>query len=648
MEQEVTKETEGESTGDFFHEMYLLQETLFCHPEFPDSLYLRLNSPSGRDLQEALNATESNTCFEIFQGEVLSTNTFFGSFYRAYWQRYAPFGKLKVRIGFSGEISLRILEDVDGKVHLRSVVKIKHVGTKTALVDFSTDHHETDTHIGNDASGRVFVEIEATQASVIRTLDFVSPDTAPGREINLSIGLCTFNQEVYLGRTLKELSGLLATEPCLKTIYLVNQSNSFHTAAIHEQLKSPRIKLIEQRNLGGCGGFTRTLVEAQHASVPASHHLLMDDDILIDARIIPRAIRFLSYAKQDIVLGGAMLDAMFPTVMYEAGVRLRRDNTIERNCHGADLSDQKSLHHFSKVTEIDYNAWWFCILPINRIKEIGLPGPVFIRGDDIEYGQRMADAGVATVALPGIAVWHEPFYVKPDGWQAYYDLRNRLIFAASYPHKVRQLSIVSILGILLKPSLSHQYMSAQLRLQAVADFLKGPDLLFARDPEAIHTEVMDLGRNDALVTLDQAEWVAKPLRKATPDTRARPLLALRFISSLLATGLRGQRKEEVPIFLDINVHAVNTKRRSYVVTNSLRSYHQLFVPNRRRLWQLVWQLCVITIRYAMQVRRSSQAWKIGMKSYCRPDYWQRLFYEPVDESHQKPAQLSKQGAEANE
>ena len=49
-------------------------------------------------------------------------------------------------------------------------------------------------------------------------------------------------------------------------------------------------------------------------------------------------------------------------------------------------------------------------VPTERFRDdraIGLPAPVFIRGDDFEYGQRLARAGVPTVTLPGIAVWHD-------------------------------------------------------------------------------------------------------------------------------------------------------------------------------------------------------------------------------------------------
>ena len=49
------------------------------------------------------------------------------------------------------------------------------------------------------------------------------------------------------------------------------------------------------------------------------------------------------------------------------------------------------------------------------VEKVGLPLPVFIRGDDVEYGLRLYMRGVDTIVMPGIAVWHEPFYLKIGG-----------------------------------------------------------------------------------------------------------------------------------------------------------------------------------------------------------------------------------------
>ena len=43
------------------------------------------------------------------------------------------------------------------------------------------------------------------------------------------------------------------------------------------------------------------------------------------------------------------------------------------------------------------------------IKENGLPLPIFVRGDDIEFSMRN---NKEIVSLNGINVWHDPFILK--------------------------------------------------------------------------------------------------------------------------------------------------------------------------------------------------------------------------------------------
>ena len=35
-----------------------------------------------------------------------------------------------------------------------------------------------------------------------------------------------------------------------------------------------------------------------------------------------------------------------------------------------------------------YGAWWYSCIPLNEVREKGLPLPLFVRCDDVEYGMR--------------------------------------------------------------------------------------------------------------------------------------------------------------------------------------------------------------------------------------------------------------------
>ena len=63
-----------------------------------------------------------------------------------------------------------------------------------------------------------------------------------------------------------------------------------------------------------------------------------------------------------------------------------------------------------------------------------MPLPIFIRGDDIEFSRR---CNAKILSLPGICVWHEPFYKKySEIMEDYYLLRNVLIFSFSTPQNL--------------------------------------------------------------------------------------------------------------------------------------------------------------------------------------------------------------------
>jgi galactofuranosylgalactofuranosylrhamnosyl-N-acetylglucosaminyl-diphospho-decaprenol beta-1,5/1,6-galactofuranosyltransferase len=132
--------------------------------------------------------------------------------------------------------------------------------------------------------------------------------------------------------------------------------------------------------------------------------------------------------------------------------------------------------------DVDYTAWWMCLIPLEVIKSIGYSLPLFIKWDDAEFGLRAGKAGFPTVSLPGMAVWHMPWTEKDDrlDWQAYFHLRNNLVVAMLHSPFPRG-------GRMIRESLEHQaahlismqYSAVHLRNLAIEDVLRGPEHLHA-------------------------------------------------------------------------------------------------------------------------------------------------------------------------
>ncbi len=64
------------------------------------------------------------------------------------------------------------------------------------------------------------------------------------------------------------------------------------------------------------------------------------------------------------------------------------------------------------------------LFPMKIVTPENLPMPIFIRGDDLEYGLRNMKT---LILMNGICVWHEPFENKYSSFLEYYIMRNQLI-----------------------------------------------------------------------------------------------------------------------------------------------------------------------------------------------------------------------------
>ena len=58
------------------------------------------------------------------------------------------------------------------------------------------------------------------------------------------------------------------------------------------------------------------------------------------------------------------------------------------------LADRESLNIWNESFDLDYDGWWFCILPLAAIPKVGLPAPFFLHNDDVDYGLRLNAAGI--------------------------------------------------------------------------------------------------------------------------------------------------------------------------------------------------------------------------------------------------------------
>jgi galactofuranosylgalactofuranosylrhamnosyl-N-acetylglucosaminyl-diphospho-decaprenol beta-1,5/1,6-galactofuranosyltransferase len=428
----------------------------------------------------------------------LTSDTYFNAVFATHWRENTGIERLRFRAAVAGRCRVRVLRASPTQ---RAELARCEVSAAEEAIDLAVP---IDAAAGPEP-GIVFFEVQAFAPVTLREAVW-SAEVAAVHPVRLAVGSCTFRREDYLVRNLKTL---VADREVMAGVAAILIADNGSSPRLHAELAglSPRIRLYPQANIGGAGGFARVLLEVQGVA-EATHVLLMDDDVRLDSEALFRARAFLMAVQENVCVGGQMLDLLRPGLLVEAGARADFARlAIEPQWAGLQLGDPRSLQALARPYEIDYNAWWFCVLPLDAVRAGGLPLPVFVRGDDIEYGCRLKRAGIRTLVPPGIAIWHEPFDAKTGGWQSYFATRNFLIAAACQGEGWAKTAGKAIRRRVVSSLLASDYYEAWLICEGLADFLAGPTILEG-DPSSLLARLQS-GRI--------------PRRASRPSQRLRPL-----------------------------------------------------------------------------------------------------------------------------
>lgn len=429
-------------------------------------------------------------------------DTYFNGFSIEKWMKYTVLDNVSVNLCLSGKFKVTLLSkenihnDVITKVISETVVESEGkqmfsfpytFGDKKGMYTFCLEALSDDARFYGGAYSTE-VPVEAV------------------REVKIGIAICTFKREAFIEKNLRILNeAILQNEESPlyghMEVFIADNGQSLD----RERLASENIHINPNRNLGGAGGFTRDLIEimTHNDELNITHALLMDDDIVIEPEALVKTYMILSLLKdeyQDAFVGGAMLRLDKQTIQVEAGASWNGGylNSLKQNLN---LKKCKSCLYNEVEEYTEFNAWWYCCFPMKIVTPDNLPLPIFIRGDDLEYGLRNMKH---LILMNGICVWHEPFENKYSSFLEYYIMRNQLIdnsFHCQW-YGAKQLS-KAIIGHCAREVMFYRYKNVDLYLQGIKDFLKGPQWLMEQDGEALHKSVMAAGyKGQDLETLD--------------------------------------------------------------------------------------------------------------------------------------------------
>ena len=189
------------------------------------------------------------------------------------------------------------------------------------------------------------------------------------------------------------------------------------------------------------------------------------------------------------MLGGGLLRLDIPYIQHANG-ELWQGGRIGVTKRGYDLRRMTDVVRNEYNLPMEYNGWWYCCVPLAE-QFRGFPLPIFIHGDDIEYGLRF-DGNIMT--MNGIGVWHDAFDNRKASSMEYYDMRNTLIACAIHHPKFSRLHMIKRVARHLIGQMLHLRVKDQeLTMKGVEDFCKGTDFLKELDPTKLHPEIMKMG-----------------------------------------------------------------------------------------------------------------------------------------------------------
>ncbi|MEV0249950.1 glycosyltransferase [Nocardia sp. NPDC050712] len=444
----------------------VLQRGIFTGPsaKISDELYAVVKGRAHRSRLE----------LSLEKGATAHTNTYFGRFAAAYWQRWTVVTEVRATmvLEVTGKALVRIVaSDIAGHRRIIGSADVTASGalTLTAPVDQFVD------------GGALWLEFDAVGGPLgISELTWTAK--APDRMRPVAIAICTFNRAADCAETVAALASDPTVLAAIDAVYVVDQGTDQVQDRPRFQETLPilgdKLRYIQQPNLGGAGGFTRGLYEVsavnEHADV-----ILMDDDILCEPETVLRLNAFANLTVEPTLVGAQMLFLLNPDFLNVGAEEVH----LHELKHGQKVA--KALRNTSMLkknqerrVDAGYNAWWTCLIPAEVVKKIGLPVPIFFQWDDVEYGVRARENGFVTVTLPNAAVWHADFYWKDfDDWARYFSTRNSLIVGAMHAQLDGKKITRQLFRNIAEYLVAMQYGLAHTTLQGIEDFLEGPKVL---------------------------------------------------------------------------------------------------------------------------------------------------------------------------
>ncbi len=476
----------------------------------------------------------------------VSFGTYFNAFPASYWRTFTTLESVVLRVRTRGTGKVIV-----SRSNARAV--IQRVEQSDVKGESVTEFELPFTNFTDGGWYWFDLVAETESFELVEAGWFAPASVSPtrGEEGSVSIAITTLNRAEYCLEVLRDIGENTEVMSVIDNLFVTDQGTQ--KVAAQEgfpevaALLGDKLRVIDQINIGGSGGFSRGMYETLEAG-ESDYVLLLDDDIKIEPESIRRVLKFADYARTPTIVGGHMFDMYDKSKLHAFAEGFDMWNflwgPLTPNRHDFSTSNLRQTDWMHRRIDGMYNGWWMCLIPVSVVKEIGLSLPVFIKWDDAEYALRARAIGAPTVTMPGAAVWHVSWVDKDDAtdWQAFFHARNRLVAAlmhSPFPRGGRLLT--ANLATDIRHLVSMQYAALAMRHEAYRNILTGPGQLQKDMLTRLGKTRELMGRyTDGVVIKDREKLppISHEIRAAKPSNTTRPPLRLLRPLWLAKTALR--------------------------------------------------------------------------------------------------------------
>ncbi len=584
--------------------------------------------------QIAVRTVRGSASYDSGQGELVvhgdvDFTTYLNALGIGKWRRYANVGGVCLRLELCGDEAT-----VYGTCLRPGSGEIERVSAPLAHIEASDEWHVANVSIPVPEGAHIvsFALVSEGEVRLKGGSWYTQVNETAVNEVRIAIATTTFRKEAYVTRNIEairtELFGGSDEAHDKFHLFVVDNGRTLDAEALSDN----NVTVIPNPNVGGSGGFARGMMAAQDAN--CTHVLLMDDDVRVFPESFKRTYNLLRLANAryaQAFIEGGMLNMEDPNILFEDVATVKRDGMYYSVNRSVPIDTVEGMGAV-EATDVElprvYGAWWYCCIPTSVVRSKGLPLPLFVRCDDVEYGLR---CGATIMTMNGICVWHECFEGRFKGSVDSYQLtRNFLIMAACDD---LDKSIVRAFMMRFRRTFhiflrSMNYDTCDLMLDGLSDYLKGPSFIAEVDGEKL---LMKNGKkNEQLVDVEELDpqivGAAKPDHRYLGAERDRGML-LKTLEMLphdrhvLPDALLA--KEPAPMYFSRGAYpACKTMRRSVLVAyDKTGTKANIRTMDRERWARLRERMHVLMAEYRKRNNEVVTEYRNAMPYLTSREFW---------------------------